>query len=59
MAQKSVRNPGKYKPSTIYLDDIIPELIRRNEELRKTKNFYEPGKHWRKIYEKYRNLSLN
>ena len=58
-AQKSVRNPGKYTPSTIYLDDIIPELIRKNEELRKGKNFHEPGKHRRKIYEKYRNLSIN
>ena len=57
--EKSVRNPGKYRPSTIYLDDIIPELIRKNEELRKGKNFYEPGKNWRKLYEKYWNLSTN
>lgn len=57
--KKSVRNPGKYAPSTIYLDDIIPELIRKNEELRKEKNFHEPGKNRRKIYEKYRNLSIN
>ena len=57
--EKSIRNPGKYKPSTIYLDDIIPELIRKNEELRKGKNFHEPAKHRRAIYEKYRNLSIN
>lgn len=57
--RKSIQNPNKYKPSSIYLDDIIPELIRKNEQLWKTKNFYKPGKNWRKIYEKYRNLSSN
>lgn len=57
--RKSIQNPNKYKPSSIYLDDLIPELIRKNEQLRKTKTFYKPGKNWRKIYEKYRNLSSN
>lgn len=57
--RKSIQNPNKYKPSSIYLDDIIPELIRKNEQLRKTKTFYKPGKNRRKIYEKYRNLSSN
>ena len=57
--RKSVQNPNKYKPSSIYLDDLIPELIRKNEKLRKEKTFFKPGKNWKKIYEKYRNLSLN
>ena len=57
--RKSIQNPAKYKPSSIYLDDLIPELIRKNEQLWKGKTFYKPGKNWRKIYEKYRNLSNN
>lgn len=57
--EKSIRNPAKYRPSTIYLDDIIPALIIKNEELRKGKNFHEPAKNWRVIYNKYRNLSIN
>lgn len=59
MMRKSVQNPNKYKPSSIYLDNLIPELIKKNEQLWKTKTFYKPGKNRRKIYEKYRNLSSN
>jgi len=56
--QKSVQNPKKYAPSGDYISDIIPELIRRNEELWKKKSpefraTHKPYKNWRKIYEKY------
>ena len=56
--QRSVRNPKKYAPSSDYISDIIPELIRRNEELWKKKSpefraTHKPYKNRRMVYEKY------
>lgn len=54
----SVQNPSKYSPSSDYICDIIPELIRKNEELWKSKSpefraTHKPGKNRRNIREKY------
>ena len=58
MAKKSIKDPVKYAPSSDYICDIIPELIRRNEELRKKKSpefkaTHKPAKNRRKLREKY------
>lgn len=56
--KKSIQNPRKYTPSADYICDIMPELIRRNEERRKTKSpqfraTHKPAKNRRKMREKY------
>ena len=57
-AKKSIMNPNKYAPSLEYISDIFPELVRKNEELWKTKSqefrdSHKPFKNRRKVYEKY------
>lgn len=46
-------NPKKYKLSSSFLDEMILDLIEKNETLRSAKTFHTPGKNWRKLYEKY------
>lgn len=58
IAKECVKNPKKYSPTDAYICDIIPELIRKNEELWKSKSpefreTHKPGKNRRNIYEKY------
>jgi hypothetical protein len=55
---RSVQNPKKYAPSEAYICDIIPELIRKNEELWKLKSekfraTHKPAKNRRKFREKH------
>ena len=57
-AKKSIQNPKKHSPTDGYICDLIPELIRKNEELRKQKSpefraTHKPSKNRRGIYEKY------
>lgn len=56
--KKSIQNPKKYAPSEAYICDIVPELIRKNEELWNTKSpefraTHKPAKNRRNLYEKY------
>lgn len=42
----------KWKPYDI--EKVVPRLIKRNEELRKEKNFYAPKRKWREIWNEYK-----
>lgn len=55
-----VMNPKKYTPSEAYIEEIIPELIKENEELRKTKTFQiSQRKNRKKLYTKYFNKTID
>ena len=42
-----------YWQGDIALKDYIPQLIDKNEELRKQKNFYKPKRNWRKVRQEH------